>query len=158
MFTLKFKALLIKAVLKVFFRAILIYLLATIPALVAMPIMYLMSAGFALSFGWIAALIFLFLFYLLQRTRVGLSLKIMALYLSVTASVVFAFQMMELTGAQDHIWQSGAFLLFPAMAIISGWISLIISKQRISYLLSYTAATSNKPDGTDLIPPAENIF
>ena len=142
----------------IFLRAILVYLLATIPAMAAEPIMYFMSAGFALSFGWIAAVLFFFFFYLLQKLPAGLPIKTVLLYLSVAISVVIAFQAMELTGVEQHIWESGAFLLFPAVAIVSGWISLIIGKQKINYIMSFCREPENETNGADLLPSAENIF
>jgi hypothetical protein len=156
--TLNFKALLIRTVLVVFVRAIVIYLLATIPVMAVLPIMYLMSAGFALSFGWIAAILFLLLFYLVKKMRGGLPFKIMLLYLSAAASVVVAFQIMEITGAEENIWSSGIFLLFPALAIISGWISLLIGKQKINYLLSFTTQVNDETGSTHFLPSPENIF
>ena len=132
--TLKCKALLIKTSLLVFARATGIYLLITVPALAAEPYIYLVSAQYALSFGWMAAVIFLLLFYAIQKIKATLPVKNFMLYGSVVIAVVIAFQMMETTGMMHHIWQSGAFLLFPGAAIISGWISAAVSRQKIKCL------------------------
>src|SRR5258706_15587641 len=117
--TLNYKVLLIKLGLIVFIRAIGIYLLMTIPAF-GVPMIYLISAMYAVSFGWIAAALFLFLLYVLQSTKVTTPVKIVLLYASVVVAVGVAFQMMEVLGAEDRIWQSDIFLLFPALAIVSG--------------------------------------
>ena len=134
MTTLNFKALLIKTSFVVFIRAIGIYLLITIPAMAAAPFVYLVSATYAISFGWIAALLFLFLFYFLQRIHAGVVFKNTCLYVAVAVAVVAAFQMMEVMRAENRIWQSGWCLLFPAAAVISGWISLAVSKRKIKGL------------------------
>ena len=134
MTTLNYKALLIKTNLLVFIRAIGIYLLITLPAMAAEPYLYLVSAAYAISFGWIAAALFLLLFYIVKKIKADILVKNILLYTSVAIAVVVAFQMMEVTGAQYRIWQSGAFLLFPAFAIISGWISLAVSRHTIKSL------------------------
>ena len=156
--TLKCKALLVKTGLLVFIRALGIYLLMTIPAVAALPLMYLLSAGFALSFGWIAAMLFLFLFYLLQITKMDTMVKTIFLYASVAIAVAVAFQMMEVTGAEDRIWQSGGFLLFPAAAVLSGWISLAVSRQKISSLLSLNDNSNYAAAGNSIPSTPENTL
>jgi hypothetical protein len=136
MYTLNYKVLLIKTSFIVFIRAIGFYLLMTLPALVALPVMYVMSAAYAISFGCIAGFLFLFLFYLLQKTKIGIRSKQIFLCAAVAIGVLAAFQMMEITKAQDNIWQSGICLLFPAAAVVSGWISTAISWRQITSLLS----------------------
>jgi len=156
--TLKYKVLLVKTGLLVFIRALGIYLLMTIPAVAALPLMYLLSAGFALSFGWIAAVLFLFLFYLLQITKMDIMVKTIFLYASVAIAVAVAFQMMEVTGAEDRIWQSGGFLLFPAAAVVSGWISLAVSRQKISSLLALNDTGNYAAAGNSISSTPENML
>ena len=129
--TLNYKVLLMKLVFRLFLRAIGIYLLITLPALIVLPEVYALSAVYALCFGWIAGLIFLFFFYLVQRIKIKTTAKSMLLYVAVAAGVGVAFQLMEVTGVQQRIWQSGICLLFPAIAVIAGWISLAVSKPAI---------------------------
>src|ERR1700733_427003 len=142
--TLKCKALLIVTTFILFVRAIGIYLLMTLPLLAAQPLMYEMSAGYAISFGWIAGLLFLLLFYFLQKARIGIVVKKIFLYASVAIAVLVAFQAMEITGAQYRVWHSGIFLAFPAIAVMAGWISTAISKQRINHLFIVADAEYNK--------------
>ncbi len=130
--TLKFKVLLIRESLLIFLKAVGVYLLITLPVLVTLPEMYELSALYAISFGWVAWLFFLSAFYFLQKIRAGLVAKTITLYVSVAAGVVIAFQLMEVTKVEYGIWQSGPFLMFPAVAIISGWISLAIARKTIS--------------------------
>ena len=138
--TLNYKALLIKHGLLIFIRAVGIYLLLTFPALLAFPPMYLISAGYAASFGWIAAALFLLLLYLLKAMTLDVLVKKIILFASIAAAGALAFQAMELTGSQEHIWQSGAFLFFPGAAVLAGWISLLTSRHKIDDLLRPTAS------------------
>jgi len=140
--TLNYKVLLVKTVFRLFIRAIGIYLLITIPAIAANPFMYLISATYAVSFGWIAAALFLLFFYIVFKMKYDAFVKNIFLYGSVALAVAVAFQMMEILGVEDHIWHSGAFLLFPAVAVVSGWISLAIAKRTINALF--------EPPETDL--------
>ncbi|MEP6747384.1 MAG: hypothetical protein ABJB86_06645 [Bacteroidota bacterium] len=144
MYTLNFKALLIKLVFVLFIRAMGIYLLMTLPALAALPVMYVMSAAYAISFGWIAGFLFLLLFYLLQKANRGIHIKQICLYAAIAVSVLVAFQMMEITKQQYNIWQSGICLLFPAAAVVSGWISTAVSPKKINALLNYSNAKNNQ--------------
>lgn len=134
--TLNYKVLLTKTAIVIFFRAIGIYLLLTFPAMMALPMMYIISAGYALSFGWIAAALFLLLLFLLQKLKCRIPLKRAFVYSAVLIAVAIAFQAMELAGAQQHVWQSGGFLLFPAAAVIAGWISVFFSKRAIDHLMA----------------------
>jgi hypothetical protein len=128
--TLKFKALFSKVIFILFIRAVGIYLLMTLPAL-GVPLVYIISAMYAVSFGWIAGIIFLLFIYLLQKIKAGILIKKFFLYAAVPIAVLVAFQMMEVTGVQRHIWNSGFYLLFPAIAIIAGWISTVLSWRKV---------------------------
>ena len=134
--TLKYKVLLSKTVLVIFVRAIGIYLLMTLPVIAALPVMYKLSALYAASFGCIAAALFLGFFYLLQKLPIDSSGKYSLLCIAVVVAVGIAFQMMEITGVQHNIWQSGPFLFFPVVAIISGWLSVLASRNKIKMLFS----------------------
>ena len=139
---LNYKVLLVKLVFYLFLRAVGIYLLITLPALLVLPEMYILSALYALGFGWIAGLVFLLFFCLVQRIRIQTAAKKTLLYVAVVAGVALAFQLMEVTGVQQRIWQSGICLLFPAIAVISGWISIAVSMRAINVLF--------EPPGMDL--------
>ena len=133
--TLNYKVLSTKTALIIFIRALVIYLLITLPTM-GVPLVYLLSAAYALSFGWIAGALFLLLFFAVQKLKTGLVAKQLCLYAAVAITVLTAFQMMEVLGAEDHIWQSGGFLIFPCAAVVSGWVSLAVSKQKINSLFS----------------------
>ncbi|HMC87788.1 MAG TPA: hypothetical protein VKI61_19830 [Chitinophagaceae bacterium] len=152
--TLNYKVLLIKTTFVVFVRALVIYLLISIPA-VAEPFMYLTSAILAVSFGWVAAVVFLLLFYSIQKLNAGLIVKNTLLYTSVAIAVLAAFQMMEVTGVEERIWYSGLFLLFPTVAIIAGCISLAISKQKINQLFTLTESHYNEMTDKNILSMCE---
>ena len=106
--TLNYKVLLVKTVFQLFTRAIGIYLLITIPAIAANPFMYLISATYAVSFGWIAAALFLLFFYIVYKMKYDAFVKNIFLYGSVALAVAVAYQMMEILGVEDRIWHSDA--------------------------------------------------
>jgi hypothetical protein len=142
--TLNCKVLLIKTSFLVFIRALGIYLLITLPAMAAEPYLYLLSAACAISFGWIAAVLFLLLFYIVKKIKADILGKNILLYTSVAIAVVVAFQMMEVAGAQYRIWQSG------------GWISLAISRRKIKNLfvpgvINYREAVINTSTPENII-------
>jgi len=154
--TLNYKALFVRTGLLVFIRAIGIYLLMTIPAL-GVPVMYLISGSYVISFGWIAAAIFLLVLLFLQRIQTAGPVKTVLLYAAVPAAVAVAFQMMEVLGVEHNIWQSGLFLIFPGAAVVSGWLSLVISKRSIKKLFGpvnsgYYTTTGNQDIFSDNTP------
>jgi len=53
------------------------------------------------------------------------------LFVGVVIVVAMSFQMLEILKADYTVWHSGAFLLFPLAAIVSGWISLYTSRDKI---------------------------
>ena len=154
--TLNYKVLFVRTGLLVFIRAIGIYLLMTIPAL-GVPAMYLISGSYVISFGWIAAAIFLLVLLFLQRIQTAGPVKTVLLYAAVPAAVAVAFQMMEVLGVERDIWQSGLFLIFPGAAVVSGWLSLVVSKRSIKKLFGpvnsgYYPATGNQDIFSDNTP------
>lgn len=136
--TLNYKALFIRSGFIVFIRAIGIYLLVTLPVL-GVPFVYLISAVYAASFGWIAGVIFILTMLVLPRLKTGVSVKMMLLYALVVIAVAGAYEMMEVLGTEQDIWQLSGVLAFPVAAIAAGWISLAISKKTIKTLLKQAA-------------------
>jgi len=136
--TLNYKALFIRTAFVVFIRAIGIYLLITLPVL-GIPIVYLTSAVYAASFGWIAGAVFMLVMYVLQGLKATIPVKMILLYTSVAAAVAAAYEMMEVLGAEQDIWQTSGVLIFPAAAVAAGWISLAVSKKTIQTLIKRAA-------------------
>ena len=114
----------------IYIRAVGIYALLTIPALF-FPIMYIMSMIYVLFYGWFAWAVFTFIYLVTVFCNPGYHVKMGILTVAVVIAVLFAFQMLEVLGAEHNIWHSGAFLLFPVAAIFSGWISLDISREAV---------------------------
>src|SRR5687767_12191717 len=114
----------------IYIRAIGIYSLLTIPALL-MPLMYIISMTYVLFYGWFAWALFTMIYLVTVFCNPSWHVKMGVLVMGVVASVLFAFQMLEVLGVQDDIWHSGPFLLFPLAAVFSGWISLNISRAKV---------------------------
>ena len=134
----------------IYIRAIGIYSLLTIPALL-MPVMYIISMTYVLSYGWFAWALFTMIYLVTVFCNPSYHLKMAVLVIGVVVAVVFAFQMLEVLGVQDDIWHSGPFLLFPLAAVFSGLVSLNISRVKVKsvnrvLLLNFSEEKLN--DGT----------
>lgn len=114
----------------IFLRAVGIYLLFTLPTL-AFPPMYILSAIYALTYGWLAWLVFALIYIGLKQGSFSTRRILIVLAFGVLLGVLLAFQMMEVLNSERNIWQSGLCLLFPCAAIVSGWISLYVSREDI---------------------------
>jgi len=114
----------------IYIRAVGIYPLLTIPALI-FPIMYIISMMYVLFYGWFAWALFTIIYLITIFCNPSYLTKMIILILGVVVSVLFAFEMLEILGAEKDIWNSGGFLLFPFAAIFSGWISLVQSRKKI---------------------------
>lgn len=115
---------------KIYIRAVGIYALLTLPALF-MPIIYFISMMYVLFYGWFAWAVFTMIYLVTIFCNPAHRLKMFILYIGVIVSVLFTFQMLEILRVEQNIWQSGAFLLFPLAAIISGWVSVSVSEKKI---------------------------
>jgi len=118
--------------LQIFLTAIGIYALITIPALIFPP-MYILSIGYVIIYGWFAWLLFFLFFQLVQAIKISYERKMAILFISIIPAVAFAFQMLEVFDVENNVWYSGEFLLFPIVAVISGWISLYNFRTRLKY-------------------------
>jgi hypothetical protein len=109
-----------------------IYCLLTLPTM-CLPIMYMISIFYVLTFGWFAWALFSILYVVIDKTVAANITKMFLLFIAVPVAVAFAFQMIEVFDAERNIWNSGSFLLFPLAATVSGWISLFAAAKRIQY-------------------------
>ena len=107
----------------IYIRAVGIYALLTLPALF-LPVVYFISMIYVLFYGWFAWAIFTVIYLVTIFCNPHYYIKMMILFLGFVLAVLFAFQMLEVLGTQQNIWQSGVFLLFPLTAVFSGWMSL----------------------------------
>jgi hypothetical protein len=125
-----------------------LYCLLTLPA-VFLPIMYMISVFYVLTFGWFAWALFSIIYIIVDKTVFANIAKMFLLFIAVPVAVAFAFQMIEVFDAERNIWHSGSFLLFPLAATVSGWISLIAAAKRIQY--SATEQLQPVVDETSLV-------
>ena len=114
----------------IYIRAVGIYALITLPALF-LPIMYFISMMYVLFYGWFAWAVFTLIYLITVFCNPSFFTKMFILATGVVVSVAFAFQMLEILGVEENIWHSGLYLLFPLAAIVSGWISLCMSRQKV---------------------------
>jgi len=131
----------------IYVRAVGIYCLLTIPALVV-PIMYLISITYVLFYGWLAWAVFTFLYFITVVCIPNFLARMFILFLGVVGAVALSFQMIEVLKAEDNVWHSGSFLLFPLAAVTSGWISVYVAREKIKAvnrnLLSIPGSIDNK--------------
>jgi len=114
----------------IYARAVGIYCLLTLPA-ITLPIMYLVSVTDVLIYGWFAWALFTIIYFITVFCNPNFLSKMSILFVGVVIAVAMSFQMLEILKAEYTVWHSGAFLLFPLAAIVSGWISLYTSREKI---------------------------
>ena len=115
--------------LKIYLRAVGIYLLLTLPLLMN-PGIYFISMLFVLMFGWYACLMFMIIFFSIRRVKSYLY-KMAALFIAVIPCVASAYHILLWFHLGFDARDYRSFLLFPATAVIAGWISLVISSKAI---------------------------
>jgi hypothetical protein len=123
----------------IYVRAVGIYCLLTIPAL-ALPFMYLISITYVLIYGWFAWAVFTIIYFIIVFCNPKFIAKMSILFIGVVAAVTLSFQMIEVLKAEDNV--------FPLAAVVSGWISLYVSREKIkaanrNLLLSIPGSTTS---------------
>ncbi len=118
-----------KASFIIYCRAVGLYVLLSLPALV-IPLMYILSLYYVLTFGWLAWIAFTVLYIIIDNLVFDFVPKLMVLFVAVVIAVAFAYYMLGIIIIRDDIWHTG-FIAFPFAAVIAGWISVCISKERI---------------------------
>ncbi|MFI5129572.1 MAG: hypothetical protein ACHQFX_06255 [Chitinophagales bacterium] len=118
-----------KAAFTIYCRAVGFYALLTLPVLF-LPVLYFMSLMYVLIYGWIACLVFSLVYLLLNRLPLDFVPKLFALFTGVVVSVGCAYHMIGVLGVHEDVWHSG-FIIFPFAALIAGWISVFVSKEKI---------------------------
>jgi hypothetical protein len=113
----------------IYCRAVGLYALLTLPALV-IPVMYLTSLMYVLMYGWFAWFVFTLLYAVIDNLPLDFVLKLSALFIAVVISVAFAYHMLGVLRVQEDVWNSG-FITFPFAAVIAGWISVCVAKEKI---------------------------
>ena len=134
--------------LMIYIKAVGLYAIITLPALFLGPIIYVISMIYVLLYGWFAWGLLTIIYLVTTFCNPDYYTKMIILFIGVVAAVLFAFQMLEVLGAEQNIWNSGGFLLFPAAAVFSGWTSLVTYRKKIrashrDLLLGFPEKTSN---------------
>jgi hypothetical protein len=118
-----------KAPFIIYCRAVGLYALFTLPAMV-IPEMYFISLMYVLLYGSFAWAAFTILYIIINNLLFDFVLKFMALFIAVVIAVAFAYHMLGVLGIEEDVWHTG-FVIFPFAAVITGWISVCISKEKI---------------------------
>lgn len=128
----------------IYFRAVGLYAIFTLPFL-ALPYMYLISLWYVLLYGWFAWFVFSILYLVIIRFLYDPFLRFSSLFIAVTVSVACAFQVLDMIEDWGDIWHSG-YIIFPFTAVLTGWISVCISRERIrsSHNVWITGKTSER--------------
>lgn len=113
----------------IYSRAVGLYALLTLPAMV-IPEMYIFSLIYVLMYGWFAWFVFTALYMIINNLLFDFVSKLFTLFLAVIVAVAFAYQMLGLLQGMGDVWHSG-FIIFPFAAVITGWISVCISREKI---------------------------
>ena len=92
--------------------------------------MYVISLMYVLIYGWIAWFVFSLLYVVMNNLPLDFVPKLFALFTGVVVSVAFAYHMIGVLGVDEDVWHSG-FIIFPFAALIAGWISVCVSKEKI---------------------------
>lgn len=114
----------------VFARAIALYLLFTLPALV-LPFMYVYSAFLATAFGSAAGVLFVACYMIVADYNISYQAKMTILAAIVPIGVAASYMLIGWFDAVDDLWGVSLFLVFPVVAVIAGWASLFMSRKKI---------------------------
>ena len=132
----------------IYIRAVGIYMLVTLPVLIA-PFMYILSAFYVLIYGWFAWALFS-LIYVLSRYLKVYETRMAVLVPGVVVSVAFAFHMLGIYNPELDVWNAGGFLLFPVAGVLAGWISLSMSWKTIRNTTYTTGQKESASDNSQL--------
>ena len=113
----------------IYCRAVGLYALLTLPAMV-IPVMYIIPLYYVLMCGWFAWFVFTIFYLIIDNLLFDFVLKILALFTAIVIAVAFAYHMIGILIIHDDVWHSG-FIIFPFAAVIAGWISVCIAKEKI---------------------------
>jgi len=113
----------------IYCRGVGLYALLTLPAMITPP-MYLISLLYVLIYGWFAWFVFTLLYMVINNLPFDFVPKLFALFIAVVIPVGFAYHMLGILGIEDDVWGS-PFIIFPFAAVIAGWISVCVSKEKI---------------------------
>lgn len=113
----------------IYCRAVGLYALLTLPAMITPPL-YFISLMYVLIYGWFAWFVFTLLYQLTNHLPFDFVPKLAALFIAVVIAVGFAYHMLGILGIEENVWGS-PFIIFPFAAVIAGWVSVCVSKEKI---------------------------
>lgn len=114
----------------IYFRAYLIYLMITLPSMLFPP-MYMLSALYALVFGFASCLVFTMAYFAIKTARFNFQSKFILLVITIPIAVAVGHTLIGVFNVEDNVWDLNLFLCFPSVAIVSGWISLHVNKRSV---------------------------
>jgi MFS family permease len=114
----------------VYVHALLIYLLITLPT-IAIPLMYVMSAIYAFIFGFASCGVFTLIYLLVKNAELKLQTSFTVLSITIPVAVAVGHTLIGVFISDMDVWDFNPFLGFPAVAVISGWISLYANRKPV---------------------------
>jgi hypothetical protein len=127
-----------KLTFEIYLKALGFYALLTAPALVLF-FMYFISLFYVLLFGLAAWLVFAALFISVASLQINTTLKWFIISIAVPLGVAAGHTLIGVFRFERNVWELNGFLLFPLAAVIAGWISLYISRNKIADLFPVSA-------------------
>ena len=113
----------------IYCRAVGLYALLTLPVILS-PDTYIMSLMYVLLFGWFAWAVFTVLSLIINKLVSDFVFKLFSLFIAVVAGVALAYEMIGVLAKEEDIWHT-LFVFFPFAAVIAGWISVCMSREKI---------------------------
>ena len=113
----------------IYCRAVGIYALLSLPLMVE-PFIYFFSLIHVLMYGWFAFVVFSLMYFLLNKVLFDFVLKLILFFISVIIAVGFAYYMIGVMSMGNEIRQPEN-LIYPFGAVIAGWISVCLSREKI---------------------------
>lgn len=123
-----------KLSLNTFFKSIFIYALLTCPSML-IPIIYALSIFYAATFGWIAWLFFYIILSVCSTVVIAPVIKWIALVFAIIGGVLCGYIIIGYQFYDIKVWEDDSFILFPLIAIVSGFIGTLFNRKKIiSYI------------------------
>ncbi len=118
-----------------FIRAVLLYLLLTLPV-ADKPKIYFLSLVSAFVLGVAAWVVFMGLSYIIRICKASVMLSNALLYLAVFVAVLIAYSTLLAYAVKGmHFWDIDIVTLYPIAAIVAGWLSIYINRKKLNNYL-----------------------
>ena len=108
----------------IYLQALGIYLLLTLPTLTE-PVIYMYSAMYATTAGLVAWVVFLLVLLLVNKSKPSAPIAKAILFTTIVFAVAAAYKVVLVVAIPGRgFWQLDTDIVFPILAVISGWLSL----------------------------------